>query len=338
MKQKYLINKKGIAGQARNDNAWRMKKIIGTMVLLLCINAAVAQTQYRSEWHIHAGAGNATLQYQLPDFIPTNSGNVKSGIGGNLGVSYAYFFSSCFGFSLGVEGSMYNSSLTLNNLDIEHLIETPPGLLGDFRLRANYSKLEEKQSAFLLQLPLMLQLQVPLGEKAFFYLGAGGKYGLPVSATYHQSIGSMTTTGYSDYTAQVYQNMPNHGFSTYTKVRSSDKLTFGSPFLLSLETGFKWKTSDKNAIYTGIYLDYGLHNMQKESTEKLLEYNAANPTDYQYNSLLQTAIDHTPLVQEIKPFTLGIRIRMAFGSGDKIHRSGGKEKSVKPVPLLGYTP
>jgi hypothetical protein len=304
-----------------------MKRIIVTIGLLFCIKVLIAQTQYSSEWHIHAGAGNATLQYELPDF------DVKSGSGGNLGVDYHYFFSSYFGFSLGLEGAMYNSSLTINNLHTTYKIETPPGLEGVFFLTADYSDVEEKQTAFLLQLPVMLQFQVPLGRSAFFYLGTGIKWGIPVSASYNQTSASITTTAYSDYTGQIYRNMPNHGFSAYNKVNSSDKLPVELPAMLSLEGGFKWKISEKNALYTGVYLDYGLNNIQKESSKELLEYNSVKASDYHYNSMLQTAI-----VNEIKPFAIGIKIRIAFGGG-KQYTSGKKEpKPVKskPIPILGY--
>jgi hypothetical protein len=316
-----------------------MKKIIGTISLLLYINLLSAQTQYSSEWSIHAGAGNATLQYDLPESM-LSSGignvNVKSGIGGNLGVRYAYFFSPYLGFSLGLEASLYNSSLTIDNLNFEHPIETPPGLAGAFFLRTNYSGMEETQTAYLIQLPLMLQFQVPLGRSAFFYLGAGGKLGIPVSASYNQTIRSVTTTGYSDYTAQIYQDMPNHGFSARYNIRSSDKLALKTSSMLSFETGFKWKITEKNALYTGIYLDYGMNNIQKESSGNLLEYNNINPTDYKYNSILQTAVDNTALVEKISSYAWGIKIGIAFGSGKKISPSGSKPKASKPMPLLGY--
>jgi hypothetical protein len=307
-----------------------MKKIIGTIGLWLCINLLSAQTQSSNEWSIRAGAGNATLQYNLSD--PDN-GTVESGIGESLGVNYTHFFSSYFGFSLGLEASMYNSSLIINNLNTVHLIETPPGLEGAFLLTADYSDVEEKQTAYFLQLPVMLQFQVPLGRSAFFYLGTGIKWGMPVSVSYNQNVHSITTTGYSFYTAQTYQDMPNHGFGTNYNIDSSDKFALKTPCMLSVEGGFKWKISKKNALFTGVYLDYGLNNIQKESSKELLEYNSVKAPDYHYNSMLQTAI-----VNEIKPFAIGIKISIAFGGG-KQYTSGKKEpKPVKskPIPILGY--
>jgi hypothetical protein len=304
-----------------------LKKIIGTISILLCINLLSAQTQYSNEWSIQAGIGNSTLTY------PAFTGNVKSGVGGNAGVNYTHFFSSYFGFSLGLEASIYHSSLTIDNLNFEHPIETPPGLAGAFFLRTNYSGLEEKQTVCYLQFPVLLQMQIPLGSSAFFYLGTGLKWGTPVSASYNQTIRSITTTGYSDYTAQTYQNMPNHGFNTYTGVNSSGKLELNTSSLLSLEGGIKWKISEKNAIYTGVYLDYGLNNIQKESSKTVLEYNNANPADYKYNSILQTTLDNTALVKEIKPYAVGLKIKMAFGSGKKYMKTKSPAP-VKPSPLL----
>ncbi|MDR0833389.1 MAG: outer membrane beta-barrel protein [Candidatus Symbiothrix sp.] len=226
-----------------------MKNIITLIGLLICTHAAVAQKQYGSEWRIHAGGGNSMFKFEKE--------TVKSSIGGNLGVDYTYFFSSNAGLSTGLEMALYNGSLTLNDQNTEQLIETPPGLQGNFYLRTHYAGVEEKQTAMLLQLPLMLQVQVPISSKSAFYLGAGGKVGIPLSATYKQTVATMTTTGYSDYTKQTYPNMPNHGFETLNDVSLSDKLDIKTVFMLSAEAGAKWQLSEKNALYTGIYMDVG---------------------------------------------------------------------------------
>jgi hypothetical protein len=226
-----------------------MKKIITIISLLICAHAAVAQTKYSSEWRIHIGGGNSMFKFEKE--------NVKSGIGGNLGFDYTYFFSSNFGLSTGLEAALYNGSLTLDNRSTSNLIETPPGLQGNFYLLTNYNGIEEKQTAMFLQLPLMLQFQTPVSSKSFFYLGAGGKVGIPLSATYKQTIAAVTTTGYSDQTKIAYQDMPNHGLTTLYDVPLSGKLDIKTAFMLSIETGIKWQTTEKSTFYTGIYLDAG---------------------------------------------------------------------------------
>jgi hypothetical protein len=168
------------------------------------------------------------------------------------------------------------------------------------------------------------------------------KIGVPVSATSNLSIGSVTTSGYSTYTAQRYENMPTHGFSTYSNVKSSDKLELGVSGALALETGIKLRMSGgggesgSNALYIGIYLDYGLNNIQKVSTRDFLEYNPADPPDYKYNGILQSRIQGQAFTDKVAPFAFGVKIRLAFGGGGKVGASSVKPGAiprVKPDPV-----
>jgi hypothetical protein len=211
------------------------------MVFVLCINILAAQTQYSSEWNIHAGAGITMKE------------DSKAGIGGNLGINYAYFPSRYFGISLGAEAALYNSTLTLGEQDTEEQIDTPPRLAGNFFFRTHYDGIEEQRTEMFLQLPLMLRLQLPISSKNYFYLAAGAKYGIPLSASGKQTISTVTTTGYSDYTEVTYRDMPERGFTTEHDVRLSTKPTLNSITIPSFEAGVTWN----NRLYTGAYLDIG---------------------------------------------------------------------------------
>jgi hypothetical protein len=323
----------------------KMKKTTVYFAISLWCGVLSAQTQYSSEWYIQGGIGGAMLKYTCncpdnPDFTINDEmkgsvlkytfgqSSVSSRSGANFGFGYRYFFSRYFGFSSGADVSIYRSSLTVNDWITEYPIQTPSGLGGTFLFRGYYSGIKEKQKAVYLQLPLMLNVQVGLGEAALFYLGAGGKIGFPLSATSAQTVQSLTTKGYSDYTDMVYENLPQHGFDTYSGVVSSDKLSFGISVMLSFEGGLKWKISNgKNAIYTGVYMDYGLNNIQKETIEKsLLDY--ASSSDFHYNSVLQSGV-----VKDIRPSAIGFRLRFAFGSGKAL--SGSKHEEIPP-PMWGY--
>jgi hypothetical protein len=232
-----------------------MKNTIIIISLLLCLSGLSAHAQYRSEWNIHAGGGSSTFQFNS-DLLMNEKENAQAGIGGNLGVNYTYFFSRYLGVSIGIEAAMYNNSITSSyTLHTEQLIETPTGLTGNFYLRTQYEGISEKQTAIFAQLPLMLHLQLPIGSKHFFYLAAGGKYGIPLSASYTQTINTLTTTGYSEDFQQILEIMPNHGVETLHDVRLSDPLTLQNSIILALETGFKWQTTEKTALYTGVFMD-----------------------------------------------------------------------------------
>lgn len=297
------------------------KRIISLLSCLSAIYNIAAQTQPANEFGIWLGGGSHSLKYSI------EQGGVKSGFGGGLGLGYSRFFSRYIGVSLGLEADLYGSSLSINNLHTEYQIQTPPGLSGNFWLYADNQRIEEKQRAVFLQLPVMLQLQAPLGSASFFYIGAGAKVGFTASKTWSQTIGTLTTTGFSDYTNQTYTNMPNHGFETKNGSQASGSLTLGSPVMMALEGGFKWIVSDIKLLYTGIYIDYGLTDLYKPESKNLLEYNSSSPANYGRNSILQTALTNSS--QGIKTFAIGLKIRLSFGSGTMLE---GK-KSIPP-PLL----
>jgi hypothetical protein len=316
-----------------------MKKIASFICFLLGINGLFAQTQHRHEWNINAGAGNSILKYS-----PQAGEKLKAGIGGNAGFGYSHFFARGFGFSLGMEAGMYSTSFNTGDFSVAYTIPTPPGLSGDFTLHANYSNLKEEQSVLFVQLPFMLNFQGPLGGSTFMYLGVGGKYGFPVSATCKQTVNSLTTVGYSPYTQQIYSNMPKHGFDTYRNISTSGKWEVEPSLMFALESGFKWKISSKNYLYAGAYLDIGTDNILKKPSKELLEYNNASPTTYQYNSILQTNL-FDGLAREITTFAAGVKIRIAFGSGKEHGKRTGdvttepskgqqKPKKAKPEPIL----
>jgi hypothetical protein len=291
-----------------------------------------AQSQYDSELNISLGAGSSALKYQM------EQGKSKSGTGWELGVSYAHFFSRTIGVSLGLEAEMFGSSIDMKNIAYEQQIQPPPGLSGFFLLQADYNTFKEKQTAVMLQIPVMLQFQFPVSKKAFFFLGTGIKAGIPVSSKWNQTA-QLTTTGYSEYTGQQYVNIPNHGFSTSSDVNASGKLELKSPVMLALEGGLKFGMGEGKHLYTGVFLDYGLNDIYKMSANTaLLEYNNDSPANYNYKSILTTSQYSAP--GGIKPFAVGIKIKIGMGlGGKKAHEPVKKNvapNAQKPEPVWGW--
>ena len=301
------------------------KKIYIIVIAALFIyRPCILPAQSQSEFTVSLGLGNSALKYQL------DNGSSKSGIGAGIGAGYSYYFTRMIGVSLGLEVEMFSSSVDPGNLSFQQQIPTPAGLSGNFQLQANYTGLKETQSAVMVQIPVMLQFQFPMNEKNALFLGAGIKAGFPVSAKWSQSAEALTTTGHSDYTGQQYVDMPNHGFSTYSSISASDKLELKSPVSLALEGGLKFGTGKGLYLYTGIFLDYGLNDIYKAPANvvRLLEYNNASPADYSYNSILTTS--HYSVPDGIKPFAVGVKIKLGFGSG-KAAQSNKTNESIKPL-------
>jgi hypothetical protein len=284
-------------------------------LFLLTATTQSVRAQSGNEFFVTLGGGRSSLDYQLHE---------SASSGGGMGVGYTLFFSRSFGLSFGLEAASYGSTIKVESFNTESIIPTPQGLPGDFFLQVAGSGREEKQRAVFLQLPLLLHLQLPVSAHTHFFLAGGAKVGFPVVKQWTQTAGTLTTRGYSPYTNQVYENMPRHGFETQISPEASGSMALGSPVALALEGGFKWKLSGKTALYTAVYFDYGLNNIYRPESKNVLEYNAANPTDYQYNSFVQSEIAGT---QGCTIKSAGIKIRIAFG------KARGK---ALPPPLLGY--
>ena len=304
------------------NNTIMMKYIIVAAALLIFIPTTQAQLQYDSEFTVSLGAGSSALKYQI------EQEKSKPGFGWELGAGYTRYFSGTIGVSLGLEAAMFSSSIEMKTIPYSQQITPPPGLQGQFLLKANYSGFNEKQTALMLQVPIMLQFRFPVNEKNIIYLGAGIKAGFPVSSKWNQSIDKLTTTGYSDYTLQDYIDMPNHGFSTYSNLKSSGKLELKSPVFFALEGGLKFAIGEGKFLYTGVFLDYGINDIYNASTNSaMLEYNNVSPADYNFNSIL--VANQYSVTEGIKPFAVGIKIKMGIGMGDA--KSYNKVKKEKPV-------
>jgi len=297
--------------------AKRIKNILFAAALLSSSSFTLqAQSQHANEFTVSLGAGNSGLQYQL------QGGKSKSGFGWGAGMGFFHYFSRKFGVSIGLETGMFSSSVDINDAanHYEQPIETPSGLSGDFFLKTNYTGLNEKQTATMLQIPIMLQFQFPVSRKSFLFLGTGIKAGFPVSSKWEQHTDNLTITGYSYYTEQEYANMPDHGFTTYTDLNASGKLELKSPVFFALEGGLKFSVGQGKYLYTGIYWDTGINDINKIPVNTPpLEYNIASPANYNYKSIL---------TEKINPIVFGIKIKMGFGMG------GVKEP--KPEPAWGW--
>ncbi|MDR0834293.1 MAG: OmpA family protein [Candidatus Symbiothrix sp.] len=304
------------------------------LIIVQTVQTAWAQEWYRNEFSANVGVGMPSLSYK-----PT-IGTQSSEFGAGFGISYSFFFSRNVGLSIGADLASYNAKTTGDNLPaLVYQIANPPGTpaSGTFELRADYTGYEETQKATFLQIPVMLQFQIPVG-KQYFYFAGGAKIARPFSSSYTASATSITTKGYSSFTGQVYENMPKYGFATYTNPDmpgSDTKLELENANLIAAEIGMKWALSDKVALYTGFYLDYGLNSVTKKTAYDLLVYNPAAPQEYTYNSLLQSQSEPgKPFVDKVSLMAFGLKLRLSVGAGFVASRKVTKEPAPVVVPVV----
>ena len=316
----------------------KIKEIIVVVTTILVFHSFVdAQSYLSSEINVWIGGGSSALKYQI------DKNESKSAFGLQLGAGYSKYFNKTFGVSIGLEIEMLGSSFEKRIDSLVYDIKPPQGLPEEsiFKFKAFYNNFEEKQTAVLLQIPVMLNFQFPVSDNGLLFLGTGIKAGIPVSSKWNQNTGKLTTTAYSDFTNQTYSDIPNHGFSTLHNLSKSDKLELKSPVFLCLEGGYKFGIEGGKYLYVGAFLDYGLNDIYKATTfKRMLEYKDATPGNFEYSSILAT--EQFSVADGIKPFAAGVKIKLGIGGGKemlktpRLVKESSSLKLAKPEPVWGW--
>jgi hypothetical protein len=276
-----------------------MKKIYVIINCLLIVNIAVAQSH---EFSIHAGGGLSSLSYKFA------AGKTEGGIGGGGGVGYTYYINDNFGIATGLGVALYGAKTTSDAFSDQYDIQD-----NNDNLRFTYSiagGYEENQRATLLTIPVMLQYRAPFGyySSMSFYAAGGVKLGLPMSAK-ATIMSNNTTSGYYSYENLTYENLPQHGFVNEMEgdMIKSD-IDLGLATILALEAGLHFSLGETTGLYTGLFLDYGVNNIQKSKDKHVIEYQPANSSQFKYNSILNSG-----MVDKINLMSVGIKVKIAFG-------------------------
>jgi len=287
-----------------------MKKIIlnsQLSILNLLLLCTVVNAQTAHEFSIYAGGGLSTLNYSV------TTGEQKMGFGGQVGLAYQFFFSSNWGLSAGAEVALYQAKANLSNFSDSYQVQGATAA-NNYTYRFALNRYSETQQAFYINIPLMLQYQTGKAHK--FYVAAGGKIGFPIKATAKTEDYSVSTQGYFSAEGRTYDDLPQYGFGTYTYTSGKTNLDFSLNLMAAVEAGVKWKIGAKNALYTGVYADYGFNNIQKTNNKIFVQSRLAaeNPPML---PLVVSQYAGKPFTDKITPLAIGVKLRMAFGASGK---------------------
>ncbi len=283
---------------------YQMKRILIATLMLLLYSAAQAQAKY--EYSVYGQAGISTLKYKL-----SKKGERESDYGGGGGAGFTYYLNDRFGVTTGLELNVYNAQTSYSQTSGQY---TTADITGD-QLSYTYSisGYEEKQKTTILSIPIMGQLLFPVSKKNDYRMklfAAGGfKLGIPLKSTFTTDMGSIATTGTYLYEGITYTNLPQHGLTSDWSAEGSGDINLGFSSMVSLEFGARFDLEQSMACYVGLYLDYGLNTIQKDDNLPLNEYNAGNPSEMLYNSVLNSSYVKKG---EIRPLAFGVKLRFTF--------------------------
>lgn len=236
--------------------------------------------------------GTSPLDYKLNSL--NEKGNTSSSLGYGFELKYSYYWNKHWGVTSGIGFSHSSTRGKLKgSLEPENYYslgrytdndwrEAPK----DFELKARITNLEEKQSVWFIDIPVMLSYQTYLGEEQRWgiYGGLGAKLRIPVTAKYRIQNGSQSqfnvSGGYdgipTDMGGPGEPPVPSHGYGTITDPNSihdwDDKIKLKMGISATAELGFMVDLGKGIDLMIGGYADYGLNNLKKKGKQNLFEF------------------------------------------------------------------
>lgn len=249
---------------------------------------------------LHGGVSGLTYK--------THMGDGTLGYGGGIGLGYTHYFNNHWGILTGVE-ARYNS----NNFELDDDVQFLSNEIDDqgsaFEYRVSTSGYEEDQKFYSLGIPLMLQYRGIISDKTGFYVGLGGKVLFSQKLDSEASSRSMSLSGYYPDLNLEIDDLPAHGFGTINNWTADSKVSLKTSILLSVEGGLTFKLKENLKLYTGIYADYGLTDMQKDSrVDNIVSYNPQSIEGTTSNGVLATE----NIVEKSNYLSAGIQLKLGF--------------------------
>jgi outer membrane protein OmpA-like peptidoglycan-associated protein len=312
-----------------------MKRILIIILIGFCSVTAFAQAvQNRHEFSIWGAGGLSTLQFK--PVTGKNTLGIESA-GGFAGLGYNYAFHYNWSIGIGAEYSILNSETKIPLFEDNYRTPstTSEYIYHIFVEGENY---KQTHAVGYLNVPLSIKFQTnEFGNGKRWYIAAAAKAGIPIDGKFKTTGNAITkgweiTPGETDYFSKdAYVNMPHHGFGRYAINESKRKIDFENNFIISLETGMKWRlaSSEKWFLYTGLFVDYGLTNVVKNvAGSEVYEFNRFEPANYTPNSILNSTYNDGAqwFTGNVNTLSAGIKVQLAFGTKP----FGRKYKEVVP--------
>lgn len=324
-----------------------MRKFLLSILSIFAIATVIAQQQidvptvYRWEGSylgVSGRVGMASLDYKLNSL--GEKGDRSNQMGYGVDFQYSYYFDNHWGYTVGLGFSKYASVGKLaggisdgSYYNLGMLVDDDlAGRPIDFELRARLSNLEERQTTFFLDVPIMGMYQTRFGEeeKWGMYGGLGVRLQFPFQTRYKIRNGSASEMNVSGYYAGIPVDMgspsqppvPQHGYGTITDPNATlgwgDKARLRMGVAATAELGFMLALGEGVDLMIGGYIDYGLTSVKKNGKKGLLTApdvyhpHADNKigNGISYNNMLNSDVSG-----KVKPVSFGGKIALRFQMG-----------------------
>ncbi|MDG3582908.1 OmpA family protein [Galbibacter pacificus] len=262
--------------------------------------------------------GLSGISYESP------VGNGSLGLGGGTGLGYTYFLNGRWGIQTGIE-AQYNG----NTFELDDGRQVTSDEIDDqgsaFEYRASAVSYKEEQHFYSFAVPLLLQYRGSVSSKTGFYIGLGGKVLFPTGQKIKAGAQTLSLSGYYPDLDLEINDLPVHGFGTVNDWEDDTSVSLRTSVLLSMEGGLSFRLRKNLRLYTGVYADYGLTDLQgKGPSSNLVSYSAGGIEATAANGVMSTE----GTVKNSNYLSAGIQVKLGFQPGKRDVPEQGEERIV----------
>lgn len=195
-----------------------------------------------------------------------NGNGLSLGFDALLDLRYAHYWAEddnkpMLGIMTGINLGYIQAKQSATLLD-EFTLATDEGNV-DYRVSAD--EIDETTHQIQLELPVMFSMVTPKG----FFLNVGPKFILPVYSTYHQTITNPNISAYlPELNGKPITN--NIVMGVLSEEQCNQRGSFNNEFKLAialgLELGYEFKLKNGHSIDLGLYADYTVYSMYKNTS------------------------------------------------------------------------
>jgi hypothetical protein len=304
-----------------------MYRYIIIFILTFVPFVAKSQLTMLNELVVYGYEGVSFLQYSIPN------GTVQRHTGGGGGLGYIYYITNHLSIVTGVEAGAFGTTAEVGELlGGKHLLYFSPERGTESVLfNSQYLQYKETQNVIYGHIPLMLQLFVPLPATSHrLYIAAGVKAGIALKSDYRVTFSQLTTSGYLPYADQTLNNNIENNY--LTRNNNSRNFDVESTFSLkpnlagAVELGIRWSLEQGAVLYTGVYADYSIFNVQQQHEAPLVMSTDENGV-FSYQSILEAQYDQqaaylsptepapvisSHYVDNVRLMSVGVKLKLAF--------------------------
>ncbi len=302
----YMVNDQMV----HNIEFMKTNRIFSIIVAAsIALTAVAQQSEHDNYVGVNFGGGLNSALYK-----PAN-GTQGLGFGFDAGLHYGHFFNRTVGLGVGLQFSWANAYATYNWNEVTTGLTHPSNPNTPYNLTTGFNNFVERQNIGYLSIPVEVLFRKVLNDRAAFIGGVGLALDLPLYGKYIAKSGSYSTTGvFPALGNYVIENMPEHGFSTYTTTQGAkwnNRAKVGGSVIADL--GFRVAMNDNWGMYFGLYAGYGFTNLLGGArTEEMLMINAADPSKIDYRGTFDSNE-----ASKANLIRAGVKIAIDFGWGNR---------------------